>query len=551
MTDADYGKGFVLMCDQDGIVRKVAVTAVDIANTNLVGESFLRIFDVANIDKALRFLTELRTHGSVFAWEINVAQGDGVSTMRFAGVRQGEDLIIFGAPNDDQIMLLYEEMTRINNEQMTALRVAVKNQVQQGNLHPIHEVDTYDDLMKLNNELMTLQRELARKNRELERLNAQKNQFLGMAAHDLRNPLGVIQAFSEFLLSDLPASVSPQHMEFVQEIQHLSKFMLGMVNDLLDIATIDAGKVNLNLEPVNLADLVAQNLKLNRVLAARKEIELSLTCSPDLPRVWADPGKLQQVLNNLLSNALKFSQPQTRVTVVCTVVGAEVAVAVTDQGPGIPPGEIANLFKAFARTSVKSTAGEKSTGLGLLITKRIVDGHGGRIWVDSEIGRGTTFTFTLPREISPQGEKQPGAVSPVETAPALTPTSCSQASNSSARILIAEDNVLNQKVILHILSSMGYAADVAENGALAVAAVARQPYDLVLMDMYMPEMGGLEANRQIRALPGEHHPHIYALTAGVASDERQSCLDAGMEGFLSKPVQREELVAVLREIGFG
>ena len=317
---------------------------------------------------------------------------------------------------------------------------------------------------------------------------------------------------------------------------------------------------------------MGQNLKLNRFLAARKQIELVLLCPIALPLVYIDVGKIQQVLNNFLSNAIKFTQPQTWVTVSCSAVDQQVAISITDQGPGIPEQEISRLFKPFARASVKSTAGEKSTGLGLMITKRIVEGHGGRIWVESELGRGSTFTFTLP--VAPVAEHspapvslgsstppqpvsrsepggQPGTTGGTEAKPVPAPAPRPVVQGTPLRILIAEDNVLNQKVLVHLLKSMGYGADVAENGALAVTAASSRPYDLVLMDVRMPEMDGLEATRRIRALPSARKTHIYALTAGVAPDEQQQCLDAGMEGFLAKPVQREELLAVLHHCGRG
>lgn len=289
--------------------------------------------------------------------------------------------------------------------------------------------------MKLNNELVTLQRELARKNNEMERLNAQKNEFLSVVARDLRNPLGIIQGYSEFLLRELPVSVESQPLEVVQEIHHLSKFMADVVNKLLGSAALEAGTVNLNPEPVNSVAQTSQNQKLNRVLAART-----------------------------------------------------LANGTTESKDPLPIGS------------------EKST-----------------------------LTAAAPSHNDQPGV-QPGAATEAGV---------------RATILVADDDLPNQKVMVHVLRRMGYSADAVVNGKEAVAAVEGHTYQLVFMDIHMPEMNGLEATRKVRALPLERQPHIYALTAAVSPQERQACYEAGMEGFLSKPIARAQLIAVLEQCGLG
>jgi len=171
--------------------------------------------------------------------------------------------------------------------------------------------------------------------------------------------------------------------------------MLRLLNDLLDISQIEAGKLDLHLEDVDLRALVQENVHLNRIIAGKKNIKIELVC-PDAVPLRADPSKLEQVLSNLISNAIKYSFPDTTVTVTLEPVGNEVAIRVRDQGQGIPAAELHKLFEEFQKTSVKSTAGEKSTGLGLAIVKKIVEGHGGRISVLSEVGHGSTFQVSLP-----------------------------------------------------------------------------------------------------------------------------------------------------------
>jgi MerR family transcriptional regulator, light-induced transcriptional regulator len=256
--------------------------------------------------------------------------------------------------------------------------------------------DLYNDLSRLNNELASLEREMVRKNVELEKLNAQKNRILGMAAHDLRSPLGVIQSYSEFLEEEASDVLSPEQREFVAIIKSTSQFMLRMVTDILDVTAIEAGQLQLDRQPADLARLVRHDVTLNAVLASRKEIAVELDPLPALPPIPLDAGKIEQVLNNLITNAVKFSQRGSTVRVRLTQSAEFVTVAVSDQGQGIPEADFSKLFKPFGKASVRSTDGEQSTGLGLAIARNIVEGHGGRIWLESEVGKGSTFFFTLP-----------------------------------------------------------------------------------------------------------------------------------------------------------
>lgn len=257
-------------------------------------------------------------------------------------------------------------------------------------------VEKNKELQEANRKLLEVQRELRDTNKQLEALNAQKNQFLGMAAHDLRNPLGHIALVTDMLMEDLADRVSAQEMEMLSITKNSSKFMLGLVNDLLDIAKIESGKLNLSLEETDLVALVAQNVERNNALAARKNIDIQFAANGDIPPMMVDPGKLEQVLNNLISNAVKYSYPDTTVTVSLARQSGEVVLSVADEGQGIPVEELGKLFQPFERTSVETTGGEKSTGLGLAIVQKIVEGHGGSIRVESTEGQGTTFYISLP-----------------------------------------------------------------------------------------------------------------------------------------------------------
>jgi len=231
---------------------------------------------------------------------------------------------------------------------------------------------------------------------ELDRLNRFKNQLLGMAAHDLRNPLAVVLACSELLLDgEGTAMPAGKQRDFHLRIKSNAEFMLRLIDDLLDVSCIESGRLELKLERTELGPMIARNLEFNAVLARRKGIELACRHCAAVP-VMADTRRLEQVLNNLISNAIKFSEPGTRVEVTVSRENGSVAVAVADQGQGIPADELDRLFQPFSCTSVRSTAGEKSTGLGLAIARRIIEAHRGRIWAESRPGAGSVFRFSLP-----------------------------------------------------------------------------------------------------------------------------------------------------------
>lgn len=244
-------------------------------------------------------------------------------------------------------------------------------------------------------QLFRQQQELEQKNKELAQLNEQKNYFLGMAAHDLRNPLGNIQTFSDFILNESGSSMSEQHLEFLKIIRNSSTFMLNMVNSLLDVSVIESGNLDLHLETTNMVELIKNNINLNKNLSEKKNITLLFNSTIENIEVSIDKTQIEQVLNNLITNAIKFSNSGTVVEINLERNEKEVTLSVKDHGQGIPKAEVEKLFNPFQKTSVKSTAGEKSTGLGLAIVKKIVEAHHGKIWVESEVGQGTTFRFSL------------------------------------------------------------------------------------------------------------------------------------------------------------
>jgi len=250
-------------------------------------------------------------------------------------------------------------------------------------------------------EVERLTHDLECRNVELTKLDEQKNHFLSVATHDLRSPLTVIYGFSELLFRETMGPLNEKQTQALIAIRTSSSFMLRLVEDLLDITKITSGKVLLDLQPLNLIALTQRSIALNNILAYGKQIEIKLCESEDLPDIMADAFKLEQVLNNLFSNAIKFSYPHSTIEVRIVRNGDAVTLAVKDQGQGIPATELEQLFVPFAKISVKSTAGEKNTGLGLAITKQVILEHKGSIWVESHVGQGSTFYVSLPLAPTP------------------------------------------------------------------------------------------------------------------------------------------------------
>ncbi len=389
MTDNQM-HGLALVCDLQGLILQVLRDDLGLIKA-APGQLFFSLVENASRMKAMNFLTEIKSQSVVLDWEMNIPTAASIMTVHFAGGMINETIMITAGINGHLAERLYDDLLRINNEQTNLLRAAFKDKL---DTNRAASDPMYDEISRLNNELVAMQRELSRKNAELARLNALKNQFLGMAAHDLRNPLHGILTYSSILLEDTDELNSDQ-TEFITAIHDQSQYMASLVNDLLDVATIESGKLQLDLQSVDLLQLTQTNLNRNRLIAARKNITLDLQAE-SIPLVLLDPAKIEQVLDNLITNAIKYSPAGSHVYIHLQASAEEILISVQDKGLGIPPDEMKNLFKPFQRTSVKSTGGEKSTGLGLVIVKRIVNGHGGRIWVESQVSIGSTFYVTLP-----------------------------------------------------------------------------------------------------------------------------------------------------------
>ena len=252
------------------------------------------------------------------------------------------------------------------------------------------------ELVSLNQELNNLMRELQKTNAQLKILNEEKNRFLGMAAHDLRKPIGLIISYSEFLIEEAKNLLDADQIGSLNTINTSSTFMKRLVDDFLDVSAIEAGKFELDLQPASIQEVLANSLQLNKFQADKKGIDLRVNSDESLPRIILDASKIEQAITNLVSNAIEHTNRDSLVVITLSCDQQFMIFSVKDEGPGLAPEEMDKLFKPFEKTSAKKTAGEKSTGLGMLITRKVIEAHGGKIWIDSGVGEGTTVYFKIP-----------------------------------------------------------------------------------------------------------------------------------------------------------
>ncbi|MFA7287518.1 MAG: HAMP domain-containing sensor histidine kinase [Melioribacteraceae bacterium] len=390
--------GFLLLCDLDGVIKKVYYNSILDNMNELSGKLFVNIFNSVSIRKSLDFLVQIKKDQITFGWELEISKNSESVMVYFGGALIDNGLLIFGSLKKVNFEKIITDMMLINNEQTNIIRSLEKNQNIPGEKNRKDGSLVFDQLSQVINELTDMQRELNKKNVELAELNNLKNQFLGMAAHDLRNPLGIIFSYSEFLEEEKD-DFTPEQFQFIKHINSLSLHMLNLVTDILDVTAIESGMVTLNYVELDILSLVSSIVMLNKAISDKKLINLRFHSDEKSILISVDKDKIDQVVTNLITNAVKYSNSNTEVLVEVIKNTTEIIISVKDQGQGIEKNELNLLFKPFQKTSTKSTGGEKSTGLGLFIAKKIIEAHRGNIKVESDFGKGSTFTISLPFKI--------------------------------------------------------------------------------------------------------------------------------------------------------
>ncbi|MDP4546559.1 ATP-binding protein [Marinobacter sp. MDS2] len=429
-------------------------------------------------------------------------------------------------------------MVGIINEHLHNMEVSVERlrsaerTMKNYSTHLEHEVEERTrEISEKNAALQRGNRALVKAKEDAVRRARARANFLASMSHEIRTPLNGMLGMLGLAVED---ESDPRQKSRIEIASKAGENLLDLLNDILDISKVEAGKLSLEIIPFSARELISECTALHAQQARSKSIALVKQIDGDLPAYFlGDPTRTRQVLNNLLSNAIKFTN-QGKVKVRASYSSGKLRIEVIDTGIGMSQEGLHKIFSPFSQADSDTTRLYGGTGLGLTLCRQLVDRMNGRIKVDSSPGKGTHFTVTLPLPIhdEPIQDSAPAEEIPSGAIPLL-------------KILLVEDNHVNQLVASAILRRLGHKVDTAENGALAIEALKRESYDLVLMDCQMPVMDGYEATREIRRNPLWNDLPVIAVTANVMQGDKEACFDSGMNDYITKPYNREELKAAI------
>jgi two-component system sensor histidine kinase/response regulator len=426
-------------------------------------------------------------------------------------------------------------LEELKNKELEALKARARQEIAEAKAELFAELEKTAVDLKRSNEELSAARE------DAQRANSAKSEFLAQMSHEIRTPINGVIGMTG-LLRD--TKLDPQQREYVEQVRWSADSLLQVINDILDFSKIEAGKLELEILDFDLEKLMVNTEKSLRFAAKLRENEITTKIAPGAATcLKGDPGRLRQVFTNLISNAVKFTHKGS-VEISAKPEKNEngeilLRFEVKDTGIGIPPAALKRLFQAFTQVDASTTRKYGGTGLGLSICKRLVGLMGGEIGVISEEGKGSTFWFTAKftagsEEVLRQEASAANASIPV---------------TQGARILLAEDNVINQKIAIAVLEGLGYRCEAVANGKEVLEALSTIPYDLVLMDCQMPEMDGYQATEILRQneKPDVRDLPVVAMTANAMSGDREKCIAAGMDDYVSKPIDKMALKAVIEK----
>lgn len=403
----------------------------------------------------------------------------------------------------------------------------------------LYGIKQFEYLKTLSQQLAIRQKEIEKKNRELEQANRAKSEFLTNMSHELRTPLNSVIGFSELLERQIFGELNPRQQEYVQDIRESGEHLLALINDILDLSKIEAGSMELDLSEFDLQDLLQSSLRMFREKALKKNIRLNMVMDENIGLVVADSRKLKQVVFNLLANAVKFTESGGEVLLSAVLEGSNVTVSVTDNGIGIYESDMDKLFKEFSQVDGSLSRRHEGTGLGLALSGKLVEMHGGAIGVESESGKGSRFYFSIPLHPGPD------IINGKQTMNSETNWKNGDAPETAPLVLVVEDNDLDAKLIETYLRNEGFRVARAANGRQGFEMAARLRPHVITMDILMPVMDGWQLLEKLQADTHLKNVPVIIVTVLQESDQR---LPFGASELLLKPFDPENLVAIVRKL---
>ena len=397
---------------------------------------------------------------------------------------------------------------------------------------------------------VSLEKRVEQRTAELVRANRIKDEFLANMSHELRTPLNSVLGYSETLLEGVRGELDERQGQAVEMIHTSGQHLLSLINDILDVSKMDAGKFEIRPEVVPVNDICESSLAFVKQLANKKSITVEYVPTSALLTMSVDPKRLKQILVNLLNNAVKFTPEKGKVSleVQADAVRGEMRFSVSDTGIGIQENDLPKLFKPFVQLDGSLSRQYEGSGLGLMLVKQLVEMHNGRVHVESEVGRGSIFTVVLPWHEMEEAIDDGLFIQEVEERETVMSTPQKSNSSHGKKILLAEDNEANVMMVKDYLENHGYRILVANHGREVLDQVNEFSPDLILMDIQMPKMDGLEATRRLRAKPEFTSVPIIALTAFAMPGDRERCLEAGANEYMSKPVILRKLLELISDL---
>lgn len=562
----------VLLCNENKEVvfcNEAAARLFGDTSEKLKGASLFSVVCAGSQAKLAHFLAALPPGEEFQEQEINLRWQQQVRPFQLKAARyHGYLLLILNSYTDETREELQYQLMLANNEAANLARELSKKSILLERKN--REVEKLYQKLQTEAEQLTQKKaelekemlaramvaeELARAKKEAEQASALKSEFLANISHEIRNPMNVIIGMAGLLCS---AGLKPEAQEYAELIRESAQSLLTILNDILDFSKIEAGRLELEFVEFDLGQLLARVVEPFALQAREKGLMFSWEVKDGVPRLLrGDPTRLRQILVNLLSNALKFTK-EGRVTLTALKAGERegrqvlLSFAVQDTGIGIPREKLDRLFEQYSQVDGSYARKYGGTGLGLAISRRLVALMGGTIGVESEEGKGSTFTFVLPFEeiilhaSSPvtaeeaAGEARPAVPEEIVAGPGT---------DRKLEILLVDDKAANRRLVTVLLEKKGWKVTVAGSGKEALEQLSAHPFDLVLMDIQMPELDGLETTRLIRSQEekkGEKVP-IIAMTAHAMRGDREKFLAAGMDGYISKPIDITELYHMVEQ----